>query len=106
MTADLSFSKQSYGVKTWLFFQESDVEVKIIGLLFTDLIWPIWGKHYSVCIEANSGRIYGWIKNISLLSIDFKTRISLTKNKSWGREDIGKHLETLKQKYKGNNKDF
>ena len=38
MTADLSFSKQSYGVKTWLFFQESDVEVKIIGLLFTDLI--------------------------------------------------------------------
>ena len=38
MTADLSFSKQSHGVKTWLFFQESDVEVKTIGLLFTDLI--------------------------------------------------------------------
>ena len=38
LTADLSFSRQSYGVKTRLFFQESDVEVKIIGLLFMDLI--------------------------------------------------------------------
>ena len=33
-----SFSRQSYGVKIQLFFQESDVEVKIIGLVFMDLI--------------------------------------------------------------------
>lgn len=38
MTVDFSFSRPSYGVKTRLFFQESDVEVKIIGLLFIDLI--------------------------------------------------------------------
>ena len=34
-----------------------------------------------------------------------KERISLTENKSWGREDKRKHLKNLKQKYKGNNKD-
>lgn len=48
-----SFSRQSHGVKAWLFFQESDLEVKIIDLAFMDLTWPIWGKHYSVYIEAH-----------------------------------------------------
>lgn len=33
-----SFSKQSHGVKAGFFFQESDVEVNIMPMVFMDLI--------------------------------------------------------------------
>lgn len=44
--------------------------------------------------------------DVKALLQGIKERISLTENESWGREDKRKHLKNLKQKYKGNNKDW